>query len=64
MECRFVPVRVRDTENALDYGRDGPVHAQDHRVWHARRNRRWNVVVPDVPAGDWQATASEIPQFG
>jgi hypothetical protein len=41
MECRFVPVRVRDTENALGFGRDGPVHAQDHRVWHARRNRRW-----------------------
>ena len=28
------------------------------------RNRRWNVTVPDVPAGDSKPTASEVPQFG
>ena len=49
--------------NVLGTGRDGPIHAQNHRVWNSGWRRRWHGAPPDVQSSDSMANGSEISEF-
>src|SRR5262245_41042175 len=56
--CESVALRTY-----LGTGRDGPIHAQNHRVWNSGWRRRWHGALPDVQAGHSRCKPSEISEF-
>jgi hypothetical protein len=39
VESRLISMRIGRLADVLGTGRDGPVHASNHRIWHPRRRR-------------------------
>src|SRR5215472_12583261 len=63
VESRLISLRISCLANVLGTGRDGPVHAENHRVWNSAWRRRWLGALPDVQAGHSRCQPSEISEF-